>query len=380
MMEWELSPDEFELTRAKVAKVNDRASKKGFTGRLDVIGKRIEKTRDVAGFAVTEIVYLTTITGEAPCYNGWTFLAALDWTESGGLIVRTAPGIDTINRDGIEYGKCDHCHVNRPRKKSFVISNGERQLQVGSSCIKDFLGWNALPVFLSESDVSEEISGTCGSGLRTFTTDTVLAVVWACVTQFGFVRSADPGSTRDTAMNVLDPFNKHSRELAERIRPLAKDATPMAAKLREWVLSDDFGGNTEYVYNLKVLCAEDTVTFSHFGLLASVPQAYARWQEKSFIREREKENTVNEWIGARQEKLNLNVRITSAQFVQSDWGGSTLYKMVSDTGHLFECFSAKAIFGNEATAEFFPITAKVKKHSLFNGTKRTVIYYCKKVK
>jgi hypothetical protein len=379
-MEWYLTPDEFKLTEAKIAKVNERATKKGFTGKLELTGEKLEKTRDVSGFTVTEIVYRTTITGEAPCYNGWTFLAALDWTESGGLIVRTAPGIDTINRDGIEYGKCDHCHVNRYRKTSYVISNGERQLQVGSSCIKDFLGWNALPVFLSESDVSEEISGTCGSGLRTFTTDTVLAVVWACVTQFGFVRSMEPGSTRDAAMDVLDPFNKHSRELAERIRPLAKDAAPMAVKLREWVLSSDFGGDTEYVHNLKVLCAEDTVTFKHFGLLASVPQAYARWQEKTFIREREKANTVNEWLGKPKDKLTLNVRIKAVRFIHGEYGTTTLYKMVTDTGHMVEWFSSNGAFGDDETEEFFTINGTVKKLGEFGGQKSTVLTRCRKAK
>lgn len=376
-MEWTLTPVELELTRDKIRKVNERAIKKGFTGRLDVVAERHESTRNVAGFEVTEVVYKTRISGEAPCYNGWTFLAALDSTEAG-FIVRTAPGVESIDRTTLEPGKCDHCGINRYRKNSYVISDGTQQLQVGSSCIKDFLGWDVIPAFVSESDVEETLSGFCGSGPREFTIESVLAVAWACVTQFGFVRSMEPGSTRDAVSDVLDPFNKASRELAEQIRPLAEQAKPMAHKLREFILSDEFSGTSEYVQNLKVLCEGDTVTHRHMGLLVSAPQAYAKHQERSFIREREKSEIVNEWMGREKEKLTLNVRIKAVRFIDGPYGCTTLYTMLSDTGYTFKWFSSKGAFGDDTTEQFFSIVGTVKKHEEYNSYKSTVLTRCKK--
>jgi len=374
---WALTADELVLTRDKVAKINERAVKRGFTGRLEVVANREERTREVSGFTVTEIVYVTSIEGEPPSYNGWTFLASLDVIESG-FIVRTAPGVESIDRDGLEPGKCDHCGINRYRKKSFIVSDGTKQLQVGSSCIKDFLGWNASVVFITEQDLDGPISGFCGTGARYFTIESVLAVAWACVTQFGFVRSYDTGSTRDKVSAVLDPFNKESRELSEAIKPLAKDAEPMAKKLREFILSDDFAGKSEYVENLKVLCSGDSVSFAHFGLLVSAPQAYARHMEKTFIKEREKTESVNEWVGSVKEKLTLNVRIKAIRFIQTDYGTTTLYTMVSDTGHAFKWFSSTGAFGDNETEEFFTIQGTVKKHEEYNGYKSTVITRCKR--
>lgn len=380
-MAWSLSPAEYALTVEKIAKINARAAKRGFTGLLEVIGERTEETYvNEVGLETTEIVYKTTISGEPPKYNGWQLLAALDF-EPGGLIVRTAPGIESINRDGLEPGKCDHCGHNRQRRYSYVVSDGTKTLQVGSTCLKDFLGWSASVCFIDTEEASETIGGFCGTGERTFAVETVLAAAWAAIKTDGFVPASDYSRTptKITVCDILMPprAEKRAREIRERYGQAFNDAPEMAAKVRSFILSDDFNGGSEYVTNLKVLCGSEEISPRHFGLLASAPQAMAKAQERTLIREREKSEIVNEYVGTVKERITIQAKVKAVRWIDSDWGSTTLYTLVSKTGHVFKWFASKDALGEEPTEEYQEITGTIKKHDEYNGMKSTVLTRCK---
>lgn len=385
-MNWDLTADELELTRNKINAINVKAAKRGLSGRLEVVSEKIEISRDIAGIEIKEIVYRTSVQGEPPKHNGWSFLASLEWIETG-VIVSNVPGAPMIDRSKLEPNKCDHCGYYRNRKATYVVSDGNRQLQVGSTCMKDFLGWDGSVVLITEKDIEQEIGGFYGTGSRDFLTESVLAVAWACVTELGYVRSSEPGATRDAVAAVLSPVvTKWNREIKERIGPIAGQAVPMAQRLREFILSDEFWGNSDYVLNLKTMCAAETAQARHLGFLASVPQAYAKHLERSFIKQRASEALANEWVGTEKEKLTLNVKIRAIRWIQDDfnpYGGSKpLYTFLSDTGHTFKWFASRAAFGEEVTpedGEFFSIQGSVKKHEDYKGLKSTVLTRCKKV-
>lgn len=387
-----LTPDELAATQEKIDAINAKAAKKGLSGRLEVNSTEITVKSDIAGIEVSEIRFETTITGEPPKHNGWVFLASLDWVETSNgasVIVNAAPGAPTVDRDALELNKCDHCGINRYRKGTYVVKNettGE-QLQVGSSCIKDFLGWSGTVAFISEDDCDREISGICGSGTVEYTTESVLAVAWACVTTFGYIRSGEPGSTRDAVSEVMYPVeNKRNRAIKERIRPVAAEALSMAQKLREFILSNDFWGDSDYVLNLKTFCAAEWVSPRYLGYLASVPQAYAKHLERTFIKQRKQDALVNEWVGEPADKLTLKVKVVAVRWIEDNYnpygGSKPLYTMVSDTGHTFKWFASRDAFGEDVTPEgedFFTIKATVKKHEEWNELKSTVLTRCKKV-
>jgi len=382
MYAWKLTRDELKATQAKIDKINSIASRKGLSGRLTVEAKEITVKRDVVGIEVSEIRFETTITGEPPKHDGWVFLASLEWIETG-VITRNAPGAKVmVDRDALTPGYCDHCGYNRRRKTTYVVLNEEtgKQVQVGSSCLKDFLGWSGSVVFFTEDEIREEVSSCSGWGTPEFTTESILAVAWACVTEFGYKRSREEGSTAGTVWTVLGAReNKYTRKVKERIRPIAKDAIPMARKLREFVLSDDFRGDNDYVLNLKTYCKAEYNSARSFGFLASVTQAYAKHLDYSLIKQRKQSELVSDWVGAVKEKLTLNVKIKAVRFVPTKFGCSTLYTFLADTGHIFKWFATQSAFGEDETTEFFTIQGSVKKHEEFNGFKSTLLTRCKKV-
>ena len=175
-----LSLAEFTATKAKAAALNARAIKRGWTGRTEVAGERrvITNLGNPLPFplypAGAQIVrFETTVTGEAPCYGGWRFLAALDATPAAdgavNWIVRCAPGVDddALNRGQLRQGACDHCETVRPgRRHLYAVQHtdtGELR-QVGSTCIKDFLGWSTMTPPPSCGGTSEVSAPQVGRG------------------------------------------------------------------------------------------------------------------------------------------------------------------------------------------------------------------------
>lgn len=377
---WTLTPEEFIATKEKVEKLNQRAIKRGWTGRLELIGHREEIERSTAIGPIKEIVYKTRIAGDPPSYDGWRLLASVDFLETG-MIVNTAPGVEKVDRSLVEQGKCDHCKRQRDRVKCYLVGDDSgTQLQVGSTCLKDFLGWHAKPVWLDMDDVRSDVDGFLSGGYwpRQYATESVLAAAWATIKLDGYVRSGDVHSTRDTVGEILNPPAKLARALEQKYGALQDESADIAKQTRDFILSDDFNGDNEYVANMKVAISSDVVSSKHFGLVVSAPQTWARWQERTLIREREKTNYVDEFLGSERVRLRgLRVQVKAIRFIESDYGATTLYTMVTDTGHLVKWFASDSKLGESKTDDWFTIDGTVKAHEIWQGQKSTVLTRCK---
>ena len=160
----ELNDTEYAKTTEKIDKLNQRAANRGWTGRITVTREVVTETKvNAIGLMVTRTYNDVTISGEPPCYDGWTFLASLDFDPEIGLVVNTAPGVDKIDRTGLADGECQPCETKRYRRHCYLVRNeAGKQMQVGSTCIKDFLGWSANPVFISTEKILDELDGFCG--------------------------------------------------------------------------------------------------------------------------------------------------------------------------------------------------------------------------
>lgn len=374
--EFQLNAYELEMTREKIEKINARCAKRGIPGGLNVeYREEMKKETNAFGIEIEYVVYMTKITGIAPKLPDWDFVATLDYDHNAGLIVRTYPGVNSINRANLREGWCDHCQTNRYRKSTYVMRNrnsGE-EIQVGSACIKDFTGWEALPYSAErmQKDV-EEFSGGFGGGARDVSTLTVLSVAWACVTEFGYVRSREIGATVDMVRNVIDPPRKISPEFRAELERLSAHADSMmdrAKELRAWILSDEFSGTSEYVLNMKAIAGAEMVSSRNYGLLCSAPQAWARFLEKSFIKEREAA-PVSEWFGEIGERWEMSLTLKAVKYIESAYGCSTLHTFSDDKGNVFKWFASSTDLGDDVDSTF-RIAAGIKAHSEWRGNRET---------
>lgn len=77
---WFLSSDELAATVAKIAKINARAARKGFTGHIEVHSEPDTRSYTPAPGALPVTVHgwAVSITGRPPSYAGWQFVAVVD--------------------------------------------------------------------------------------------------------------------------------------------------------------------------------------------------------------------------------------------------------------------------------------------------------------
>ncbi len=233
---WFLNAEELAATRAKIAKLQQRAARKGFTGRIDLDATPATRShQSPGGLPVTVHGFDVTITGEPPRYAGWRFVAAVDAVE-GGTILRYPPGAPAeVPNDQIRAGECDHCHTTRARRSTVLVAHEDtgQLLQVGRSCLKDFLGHNTLPVFLTTDDVAITLGGNLAGIAAAWDVHSVLAYAAAAVEAFGWTpaSASEHGRvpTRDQVRLALKG-GRGADQLRDQLAPHLADATTRAPR------------------------------------------------------------------------------------------------------------------------------------------------------
>jgi hypothetical protein len=371
-----LTPVELELTRDKIAKINERAAKRGWTGRLTVEATPADETHtNEAGFTVTEILFDVHIGGTPPKYDGWTFLATLDWDQNAGLVVRTAPGVLSVDRTGLKPGECAHCRTDRYRVHTYLLQGEDgARIQVGSTCIKDFLGWSANPVWLSTPSESDlESWGLTGRTDPEWATESVLAASWAAIQTFGYQKADGEHGypTKHAVADILDPRTKGAKALAAKCADKFAEAYGQAKVVRDFVLSDAFSGDNEYVTNLKAIAAGEYCTYRNMGFLASAPVAWARAAERELRQKAARDETLNEWAGAVGDKITIQATVKSIRPIDGDYGVTFLYTLETPAHQMFKWFASRSALGTEADGKLLTLTGTVKAHEDFKGFKST---------
>jgi len=392
-----LTPAEFVATQAKIAKLNERAAKRGFTGRFEVTGKRVEvSVTNESGLNVTTVYMDSLITGETPKYNGWSFLARID-TIAGTeeFTTASAPGVERIDRELVRPGHCDHCDSNRYRKNTYLVVNEDGEVKnVGSTCIKDFLGWSGSFAFISEGEVEESVFGAGhGGGEPTWTVDTVLAAAYASIRANGWVPSSfDARTTVSVVRLIIGAVTATKYEKADlaMLREYAEEAAAKASVVREWILSDEFKGNSSYVDNLKATVAAGEAGWKQLGLLASAPQAYirhlesaperearqAQWDAEKAAKAAQKASSV--FLGTVKGKLEVKGTIIAISYSAHTHGTTVRYSIETAEKNVVKWSASSEVLGDKEGVEVH-IIGTVKEHEEFNGLKRTIITRCAKV-
>lgn len=389
---WTLAPDEFAATKDRAAKINARAIRRGFTGRIEVTGTPREITEtDEAGLPRTRIVIDTRIEGEAPRYNGWQFLAAVDSieTETGPeFVLRTAPGVEEsgVDRAALAAGRCEHCGTVRAnRRYTYLVrhESGETR-QVGSTCIKDFTGWPGKPVFLSEDELRDELTDFLG-GFTTsgpqYTPETVVAAAWAISRRYGWAPASSPGaSTRDLVSSYLYGTSRAARELRQEIAPEVAAAAEMGQTIISALL-EGLDGNGDYATNLRICLRATHVESRHMGIVVSAVSAYERltaerarrWVEAD---EKARLRAESQFIGTVGEKVTITGTVTRLRPVEGSFGynpTTSMLVIVENGPAIVKMFTTAAWAWDVQQGDEVTIAGTIKAHEEYQGAKQTAL-------
>ena len=334
------------------------------------------------------------ISGVSPKLDGWQFAASIDPVAEGVNVLNKSPlfTLEIPKRFRACTQDCDHCKATRNRKNTYVLHNTDSGdwKQVGTSCLKDFLGHkdihaitDSAAIFLAFAHLVEEYSefeGSCGR--REITTDLkrLLIATYNIVAEYGFtsngaVRNDLTGrlcATADRVTNVIFPSNNTAaRDFAEKFSAETPENIAAAEACIEWVHTIALDIDNDYLANLAAVFVQDYVTGKRFGLAVSALTAHRRHLEQIVARERQAEK-LNEFVGTVGERVVLNGLTVVRQIeLENDFGKSTLVLLEDAQGRAFKWFSSSCPFSQSDTGKTFDIKATIKGHDEFKGRKQT---------
>lgn len=379
---------EVDLTLEKIAKINSRAVRLGLEGSWTyAVSEREVTSKNDLGWETTYTVWDMVVDGIVPSYAGWAFIATIEWDEQMGFTTRPMPGFEgVIDRATLVQGYCDHCKTNRYRNRTFLLegANGER-VQVGSSCIKDFLGHDFSAAYLPEASDLDEIEGGFYGGVvrDRYNVVEVLTLAITATRVHGWVaRSAYTGTpTSSRVLDVLNPprgNTKGAQEMRDAAAALVASVTDAdRAKVevvREWIAAQPISG--EYIQNLQSASAVETIPSNMLGVLVSGPGAYDKAMGKIVERAAAQ---VSEFVGQAGDKIQAEVEVKHLRYIEGEWGTTTLVTFVTPEGNLIKWFQSASSQAEFAIGDKATIKATVKKTEVFNDVKATVVLRVKKV-
>ncbi len=375
-------------------KLNRRANKLGLAPiTVTKVGDEYEDNED----GITrDHFYLIEIEGTTPRLEGFEFVATIQHAGEAGNILRTVPTFEGALPEQFrtaDPGNCDHCKKWRRRNDTYIVQNESGEFfQVGSNCLADFVGTekvHSLAALAEMLSLLAESAEAMGSERETRGEPTLLlepAVAWAAEAMFrmGWIsrtkaREQEKTATVDVALGAMRNRGKSCswkchQPCLQHFVP-TQQAEELAAKVLEWAPSWierelKRQQDSDYIWNMSVVLAGETISERSYGLAASVLGAYQReleWKERQ-ARERV-DATESEWLGAIGEKLVVTLTIKAYRWLESGFGTNTLITYNDAQGNVVKWFASGKhvpVEGETATLEM-----TVKDHKEYNGTKET---------
>lgn len=364
----------FEWFKSKLETLG-RKAKKLNGGRLfcTVVGFHREenKTSRWHGEKIMEVF----VACPEPKLEGWEFVARIDHAHEVGNIVRTT-GLRDLPEEYREGGPvCVHCGHKRLRRDTFIVyKDGEGFKQVGSSCLKDFLGHGDADRIAKLAELLANIHSFMhgsyefedGVGLvnrSTVLTESYLRHVAQRVITHGFISKKQAYETgrESTAETALMEHYRHA-PISMEARDLARDALAWAENLDE---TEEQPLN-DYLHNAWVVANAPVIEPRSTGIAASIVGVYYRNQQPKAL--------PSKHLGTVGQKLEIDVEVLDTRLLDS---GSTLVSMRDQAGNTLKWFASGKAPSKGTQAR---IQATVKAHNTFRGRDETILTRCKEAR
>ena len=352
----------FDFLMEQVDKLNKRARKLNLEPIVVEELNEYDKTivsNDVGYYRRTEITirYVEVqISGKSPKFEGWTFIATIEHEKASKNLIKCIPGIELDYKYRDAPPDCHHCNTHRWRKKTYVCKHDDgKEVQVGSTCVKDFLGHKSPESIAWQCEMLGKISemfydpdresddyvvprSAVRIPIREF-----LEITAQSIREHGWISKSKvmerpdlyEFSTYDDVMELLFPgVNQPNRvDILSQDVKLAYGAMQWAEALHP----DSSGKFSDYFYNISVLAKESSIGLSEMGLAASIVGV---WNNKLIKMKNEAgPKKLNEYFGEIKKRYDLELTVKSISGFDGEWGYTTIYKMRDQENRAFSWFS-----------------------------------------
>lgn len=294
---------------------------------------------------------------------GWRFVAKVDFEGGPNPVVYVLPGESFRFTRRKDKNGCDHCGHIRDRHNCYIVKKGKKVMQVGSTCLKDFLGHNPLKA-THQIDILAALSQEPGDEYYGERMPELLlpylTMVSLCISRYGWTsrKAADLHgimATADQAQFATDEMSpKPKKAEMDKSRELAEKAMRHASRLPKGEV---------FTENLRAIAENGHYTHTQIGIAAYIVQHY--------ILHLESKNKVGGYVGEVGKRMTFDLTCQRTNTFQGQFGVTTLYTFQDKDGNTVVWFSTTD--ARIAPQQKVRLIATVKEHSEYRGVKQTVV-------
>lgn len=324
----------------------------------------------------------------------YEFVASLDFNEETQMnLVFKAPETPNIPSKFISRCECDHCKINRQRKRTVLLrkTGSDEYIQVGKACLHDYLGKDIvdyaayLSFFKDLEEYAEELSAKNGDGksCKYFDVEDILTQAAVDARIRGYVSKAairawydknDPDGEFDltcpfdtTASRIYRMFAELTDGDGNIIVPKYVDITEEDKQQVKDVIAyvNEHKDDSDYIRNIYIIITSGCVDLNNLGIVVSAAGCFLRdTKEKA----EKKVEEASEFVGEVGDKIEFTSKPEVVFSTDTQYGVYYIYKFMKDNNIIIWKTSKKLNTEAEVT-----LKGTVKEHSNFRGTKQTEI-------
>jgi ribosomal protein L36 len=366
-----------ESLKERLNKLVKKANKYGNTDISYSVGVPYMNTVKNSDGEKIDVEYVSfTVSGDAPKIAGWELLARIELMGDENLIHVVPSKEHEIDARFRSHGnECEHCKTLRRRNDVYVFANEEKQIAVGRSCLRDFMGIDDPKMIVARAQFFEDMKKTFDDEEEFsfgshgyFTLKSILTVAAAQIRKNGFRSKAV--SLEQGVLSTADATKLQMMDDPKVSVVIEDEDAIWADKTAEFFRAKSFFGN-EYMDNVRVIMKQDIVKNDHVAFVVSAVSVVQR----EFAKEKaNKDNAAqSDFVGQIKERIKgLELVLEKIIFLGYGAFGSTyLHLMKDETGNVFSWITGNKMEVDEGSN--IKIDASVKEHKVYNGVKQTVL-------
>lgn len=328
----------------------------------------------------------------------YEFVASLEWNEeTQSNIIKKDPETEDIPKEFRNRTACDHCRVDRFRKYTVLLKNTKtnQYVQVGKSCVKDYLGVDATDYAYYISlwtNLEQYCESLNKNHVKTywenfFSVEEILQQTCAQVRRGGYISKAQvekmyeqheedeeliaPQTTSRIIWGMMMHEERPNGELVYPKHKIEQVDIELFDKVVDFV--ENLEETSDYIRNLKTFIHTSMIKATNIGLVVSAVGFYLREINKKEQEQKAKLNTPkSKFVGNVGDKVEIKATPVCIFSTDSVYGTYHIYKFqVGDDEFIWK--TTKCL---EADVEI-SIKGTIKEHSTFKGIQQNELTRCR---
>lgn len=251
---------------------------------------------------------------------------------------------------------CDHCNTNRKRHKTYFLQKENDVIQVGTSCVNDYLNIddnksinlaNMYDVFARFNEVIEESKQIDDNEVNILTVAQVVDLAHAVISKYGYVsgKKAEYENIISTKQEMIF-FEENFIETVDINRVLSYVNN----------LSDD----SQFHFNIKSIFSNSHIESKFYGFVAYV--VYTVFFTANEV--------LSQFVGKVNDKITVEAKEVKAIPLDSIYGTKIMNLITDSHGNVFKWITSRAVKEGQT------LTGRVKSHDTFNHINQTTLTRC----